>query len=101
MSFEAYRERHRRAARRVWFAVVCACAAVGYAAGQSWSLLIGAVVTLVLLVAAEIVYRRIDAAIWLKRFPELDDPNVRWAWRGWFLQSREGVTFPNRSAKPS
>jgi hypothetical protein len=101
MSFEAYREHHRRVARRVWFAVVFLSMAVGYATGQASSLLIGVVVTLALLVGAEIAYRRVGKAVWLKRFPELDNPNVRWAWRGWFLKSGEGTTFANRSAKRS
>jgi hypothetical protein len=101
MSFDAYRQHHRRVARRAWFAVVFVSVAVGYAASQASSLLIGGVVTVVLLVGAEIVYRGVDKAVWLKRFPELDNPNVRWAWRGWLLKSDEGTTFANRSAKAS
>jgi hypothetical protein len=101
MSFDAYREHRRRGARRVWFAVVFVSVAAGYAASQASSLLIGCVVTVALLVGAEIAYRRVDKAVWLKRFPELDNPNVRWAWRGWYLKSDERATFANRPAKPS
>jgi hypothetical protein len=36
-----------------------------------------------------------------KRFPELENPNVRWAWRGWFLRSGEGTTFAYRVAQLS
>jgi hypothetical protein len=101
MSFDAHSERHRRVARRIWFAVACVSVAAGYAAGQASSLLIGGLVTVALLVSAEIVYRRVDKALWLKRFPELDNPNVRWAWRGWFLEAGKGTTFANRFAKLS
>jgi hypothetical protein len=101
MSFDSYREHHRRVARRIWFAVLFVSVAAGYAAGQASSLLIGGLVTVALLVGAEIVYHRVDKAVWLKRFPELDNPLVRWAWRGWFLKSREGTTLANRFAKPS
>ena len=36
--------------------------------------------TVALVVGAEIVYLRVDKTVWLKRFPELDNPNVRWPW---------------------
>src|ERR1700738_1354411 len=101
MSFGEYREHDHRVARRVWFAVVFVSVAVGYAVSQASSLLIGGVVTVALLVGGEIVFRRVDKAVWLNRFPELDKPNVRWAWRGWFLKSDEGTTSANRSAKTS
>ncbi len=89
MSFDAYLEHRRRVARRLWFAVVLVCVAVGYAAGLASSLLIGGAVTVALLVGAEVAYRSVDKAVWLKRFPELDNPSVRWARRGWFLTSDE------------
>jgi hypothetical protein len=101
MSFDAYCEHHRRVARRIWFAVGFVSVAAGYMAGQASSSLIGGLMTVALLVGAEIVYRRVDKAVGLKRFPELDNANVRWAWRGWFLKSGEGTTFANRLAKPS
>ena len=97
MSFDAHRrEHHFRVARRVWFVVVLTSVAVGYAVGQASSVLIGGVVTVALLVGAEVVYRRVDKAVWLKQFPELDNANVRWAWRGWFLKSDDGTTSANR-----
>ena len=100
MSFDARREHHYRVRRRVWFAVVFVSVAVGYAAGQASSVLIGGVVTVALLIGAEIVYRRVDKAVLVKRFPELDNANVRWVWRGWFLKFDEGTTSAHRSAKP-
>ena len=101
MSFDAYREHHLRVARRAWFALVFVSVAVGYAGSQASSFLIGGVVTVAILLGAEIVYRRVDRAVWANRFPELENPNVRWAWRGWLLKSDQGTTFANRSVKAS
>jgi hypothetical protein len=89
MSFDAYREHHRCIARRVWFAGVFASVTVGYAVSLASSLLIGGVVALALLVSAELAHR-VGRAV--KRFPELDNPNVGWAWRGWLLKSAKGTT---------
>jgi hypothetical protein len=90
MGFDAWSKRHYRAAFRIWLGVVLVTLAAGYAVGQASSLLIGSVVTIALLVGAEVVYRRVDKAVWLKHFPELDtNPYLGLRWRGWFLKSTE------------
>jgi hypothetical protein len=81
---EAYRRRHQRTRAILWWSVVLVALGVGYGIGLVWSLLVGAVVTIALIAAAQPLYLRWDRACWLKRFPELaHNPNIRWPRRWW------------------
>jgi uncharacterized membrane protein YhaH (DUF805 family) len=67
----AYRRRHARVRRTIWWSLTLAILVVGYGIGLVATLLVGAVVTVALIAAAQPVFLRWDRASQLNRFPSL------------------------------
>jgi hypothetical protein len=76
--FEAYRRHHVRVRRLSWATVMGVSVAWGFALGVIWSFAIGIPVATVLVLAGLEAHLRWDRARWIKRFPELAQPHVKW-----------------------
>jgi hypothetical protein len=72
----AYRARHTRARRAVWWLLVIAALGVGYGIGLLVTLPVGAIATIVSIAAVQPMFLRWDRAAWLKRFPKLADSHT-------------------------
>jgi hypothetical protein len=56
----------------------------GYGIGLIASLLVGAIVTVALIAAAQLVFLRWDRTSWPKQFPALaHNPNIKWVRKSW------------------
>jgi len=76
--FEDYRRHRQRVWYWLYYAGVAASLGVGLAVSSLWSFIGGAVLAVVLIAAVTKLLLRLNTAVWIKRFPELDDPRVTW-----------------------
>jgi hypothetical protein len=75
---EAYRKHHLHVRRVSWTAVLGCAIVCGLAVAFAWSPVHGAAVTAMLTLIGLPMHMRYDKARWLKRFPELRDPRIKW-----------------------
>ena len=92
--YDRYRKELFRRGRWVVLACVTLAVAGGYTVGLASSLLIGAAVTLALLVLVELGWSYTTAGLLVRRFPELRAQSREWRYDGLFVKRR--VWRPDR-----
>jgi len=78
VEFEAYRRRHVRIQRISSVLVYVVPLSVGLGVGFLWSFAVSIPLAAILVLAGWDAHLRWDKARWIKRFPELADPSVKW-----------------------
>jgi hypothetical protein len=76
--FLSFRAELRRSGRLIWPGIVAISAGAGLAVAYGWSFGIGVVVGSALLIAGTEAYVIWGKRRWIRRFPELSDPDVTW-----------------------